>query len=561
MSTILIIDDEEVIRFTFATLLEDAGHRVSTAASRTEALKRLDRENYDLVFLDILLGSDSGTELLGEIRVRFPDCPVIMITGAPEVATATEALRLGAYDYVSKPIDRDGLLRVTRQALQQRELLVQRERYRKHLELIFRSVPEALLLVDRTLKVLEANVAAAVLLEQPGGLVGATLTALPAGQPFRFGELLGKVLIDERMLRNQRIEYRDGTGQARVVILSVVPWADERHGEQGALIVLRDDTRIEGLERSLKKRRQFEHIIGQSTPMQAVFELIENLAEVDTTVLITGPSGTGKELVAEALHCRGPRRDGPLVKVNCAALPENLLESELFGHVKGSFTGAVKDKAGRFQVAHRGTIFLDEIGDITPALQVRLLRVLQEKQIERVGGNLPIPVDVRIVAATNQPLLEKVQRGEFREDLYYRLRVVEIPLPPLRERRADIPLLVEHFIGHFNVRFKRSIEDVTADALALLTGYSWPGNIRELQHAIEHAFVVCRDRLIGVEHLPKELRQMAPLAEEPARIAAALERAAGNKTLAAQLLGISRRTIYRKIEEYNLPLPTIASGQ
>jgi len=559
MAKILIVDDEEGIRFTFSTILEDAGNLVSTAATRAETLGCLKSGQFDLVFLDILLGPDSGTELLGEIRRYAPDSPVIMITGAPEVETAAEAVRLGAFDYVPKPLDRATLLHVTRKALEHRELLRQRELYRVHLETIFRDIPEGILLLDGDLKVLEANAAAALLLEFPARLSRFSLAELDANRSFRFAELGDKILAQGQAVRNQRVEYFDGSGRRKVVMLTAVPWKEESHDDRGILIILRDETRLDALERSLKQRRQFEHIVGQSEPMQAVFELIENLAEVDTTVLITGPSGTGKELVAEALHCRGPRRDGPLVKVNCAALPENLLESELFGHVKGSFTGAVKDKAGRFQVAHRGTIFLDEIGDITPALQVRLLRVLQEKQIERVGGNQPTPVDVRIVAATNQNLLAKVQRGEFREDLYYRLRVVEIALPSLGQRREDIPLLVEHFVAHFNHRFKRHISRVSDEALALLTNHAWPGNVRELQHAIEHAFVICRDGVIGAEHLPQDLRKAVPFTGESARIASALEKAAGNKTLAAQLLGISRRTIYRKIEGYGIPLPAIAA--
>jgi transcriptional regulator with PAS, ATPase and Fis domain len=291
-----------------------------------------------------------------------------------------------------------------------------------------------------------------------------------------------------------------------------------------------------------------------------MFGLIENLAEVDTTVLITGESGTGKELVAEALHYRSNRRDGALVKVNCAALPENLLESELFGHIKGSFTGALRDKIGRFEQADGGTIFLDEIGDISPAMQVRLLRVLQNKEIEKVGGTGTLKVDVRIVAATNQDLLKKVRQDEFREDLYYRLRVVQIPMPPLRDRREDIPLLIDHFVNLYNQRFKRNITGLSESALRLMTLYGWPGNIRELQHAVEHAFVLCRQEIIEIGHLPPELSELqltdqdevSEPNDELARVIAALEKAGWNKSRAARLLGVSRRTIYRKMEELGI---------
>lgn len=564
MRRILVVDDEENIRYTFAAFLQDAGHQVCAVSSRTEAMKLLDEEAFDLVFLDIALGRESGLDLLVEMRLRFPFCPVVMITGAPDVATAMEALRRGAFDYVPKPLHQEMLLRVSRHALQHRELVEQRERYRAHLETIFRSVREGILLVDRDLVMLEANAAAMVLLGLPCEIGDLPLSRLAetVGVPLR--EIASRAIDGNKAVDGYRMEVDLAGRRPRILLLAAAPWAEGDGLPQGAVITVRDETRLEDLERDLNKRRNFEHIIGQSAVMQQVYGLIENLAEVDTTVLVTGESGTGKELVAEALHCRSPRRNGPLIKVNCAALPENLLESELFGHVKGSFTGALKDKAGRFQLAHRGTIFLDEIGDVSPALQVRLLRVLQSKEIERVGGSQSIPVDVRIVAATNSNLQEKVRRGEFREDLYYRLRVVEIPLPPLRERREDVPLLVEHFVGQFNERFGRRINGVSADALAVLAAYGWPGNIRELQHAIEHAFVVCRQPEIDVVHLPRELQEIPAatpllLGEEAIRILAALERTGGNKARAARRLGISRRTIYRKIEEYGIiPPPEIS---
>jgi DNA-binding NtrC family response regulator len=560
MRRILVVDDEESIRFTFAAFLQDAGHEVQLAASRSEACERLDTEPFDLVYLDIALGKESGLDLLGEVRQRFPFCPVVMITGAPDIASAMEALRRGAFDYIPKPLRQETLLRVSRQALHHREVVAQRELFRAHLEAIFRSVREGILLVDRDMVLLEANAAAMVMFDLPCEVGGLSLSRLGEAVSVPLREICGRAIGDNRAVDGYRLEIARSGRPPRVLQLNAAPWAESDGPPRGAVVTVRDDTRLESLERDLRKRRNFEHIVGQSAVMQQIYGLIENLAEVDTTVLITGESGTGKELVAEALHCRSPRRNGPLVKVNCAALPENLLESELFGHTRGAFTGAIKDKIGRFQLAHRGTIFLDEIGDISPALQVRLLRVLQNKEVERVGSSQPIPVDVRIVAATNCNLQDKVQRGEFREDLYYRLRVVEIPLPALRERRGDIPLLVEHFVAQFNERFGRSVVGVATDAMTQLTSYRWPGNVRELQHAIEHAFVICRQAEIGVAHLPRELRDSSTvavplLAEEAARIVDALEKAGGNKARAARRLGISRRTIYRKIEEYGIIPP------
>jgi transcriptional regulator with PAS, ATPase and Fis domain len=295
--------------------------------------------------------------------------------------------------------------------------------------------------------------------------------------------------------------------------------------------------------------------------MQQVYSLIKVLANVQTTVLVTGESGTGKELVAEALHLAGDRSHKPLVKVNCSALPENLLEAELFGHVKGSFTGAIRDNEGRFLRADGGTIFFDEIGDISPTIQVKLLRVLEESEFERVGSSVSTKVNVRLIAATNRNLQEKVRLGEMREDLYYRLKVVEIRLPPLRDRREDIPLLLEHFRAKFNAKFKKNITAVSADVLKVFSKYSWPGNVRELEHAMEHAFVLCNQNIITHEHLPQDfmrlpgMRRSSSAAQEgdiEATTLAALKKTAWNKAKAARLLGLDRVTLYRRIKKFNL---------
>jgi transcriptional regulator with PAS, ATPase and Fis domain len=327
------------------------------------------------------------------------------------------------------------------------------------------------------------------------------------------------------------------------------------------MLVIKDETRLDVLERDLQERKQVHNIIGQSKGMQRVYSLIDDLADVYSTVLITGETGTGKELVADALHYRGSRREAPLVKVNCSALQENLLESELFGHVKGAFTGAIDSKRGRFQKAEGGTIFLDEIGDISKIVQHKLLRVLQNREFERVGDSVPIKADVRVVTATNKDLRKKVSSGDFREDLYYRLKVIEVALPPLRERREDIPILVEHFINRFNKKMNREIDAVSDDVMNIFMDYHWPGNVRELEHTIEHAFIVCHSRTITLEYLPSEFEDhlsiSRPLLEEhdgdeSKAILHALEKCGWNKSKAARLLGMSRPTIYRKIKELKL---------
>ena len=557
---VLVIDDEESLRFTLGSFLQDEGYLVTTVSSFAEAEELVQQSIFDLVFLDIQLGRHSGLDLLRVIREHQKHCPVVMITGAPEVSTAAEAVRQGAFDYIPKPIRQETLLRVAKMALKHKAVVDQREQFRAHLTAIFGSVRDGILLVDQHQSILQANQALLNLFGLPGNVVGMSLAQLPENIRATFVEIAGRTLITNEQLVSQRLEVKSLSMKPCILNVSAAPCLSDTGNPMGVVLTVRDETRLESLEKSLKKRQKFEHIVGRSEPVQAMFGLIENLAEVDTTVLIVGESGTGKELVAEALHYRSDRRENALVKVNCAALPENLLESELFGHIKGSFTGAIKDKIGRFEQAHGGTIFLDEIGDVSPALQVRLLRVLQSKEIEKVGGSGTIKVDARIVAATNQDLLKKVRNGEFREDLYYRLRVVQIPMPPLRDRREDIPLLIEHFIGLYNRRFNRHIQRIEDDAARQMAGYDWPGNIRELQHAVEHAFVMCRGDVICIEHLPPELQALvtslpaatAETGDEKMRILAALEKAGWNKSRAARKLGMSRRTIYRKMEDLGI---------
>ena len=297
-----------------------------------------------------------------------------------------------------------------------------------------------------------------------------------------------------------------------------------------------------------------------------MYNSLEILANPTTTVFITGDSGTGKDVAARALHYGGARANGPFVTVNCSALAESLLESELFGHVKGAFTGADRDKIGRFEAADGGTILLDEIGDISPLIQLKLLRVLQEKEFDRVGESNPRKVDVRVLASTNRNLKEAIRTGKFREDLYYRLNVIQINLPPLRERYEDIPLLINHFCGVFQKSYDKKISAVSDEVLQTFMNYPWPGNVRELEHAIERAFVLCRDQTIQLEHIPPEIRDYTPTHinkrlpedsnnDDPEAIRKVLERTDWNISKAARLLGISRWTLYRRFQKYKISRP------
>ncbi len=437
--------------------------------------------------------------------------------------------------------------------------------HRTRLEAIFRSVKDAIITVTPELRVIAANTSTE-------NICGVRVKDIEGKIfPHCFNqcsqaccEVLRQTIEKKTTIKEYHIECNSQVHDRQIVSVSSSPLLDPEGKFMGAVLVIRDVTLLRDLKRELMERHQFQNIIGKSKEMQDLYGLLEDLASLETTVLVTGESGTGKEVIAKALHYSGRRAGKPFIKVSCSALAENLLESELFGHVKGAFTGAINDKQGRFQAADGGTILLDEIGDISPLIQLKLLRVLQDKEFEKVGETITRKVDVRVIACTNKDLKEKVRNGEFREDLYYRLKVVEIPLPPLRKRLKDVPLLVDHFCSIFNKSFPKDIEGVSSDVLTYFMDYPWPGNVRELEHAIECAFVLCHERVITLEHLPPEIRNYkrptratvpdihSDKPEEAQNILDALNKALWNKTRAAHLLGISRQTLYRKIYEYEI---------
>lgn len=458
-----------------------------------------------------------------------------------------------------------GFRSVSRDITERRKVEKELAEHRSRLEAIFGSVKEAIITVDMNLAVMEANSST----ETICGLNAREM----AGKPFSecrtlcnrsCSDVIRQTLEKKSTIREYRIECGHSEREQQLVSVTSAPLRDTGGQYLGAVLVIRDITLLRDLERELHERHQFHNIIGRSKKMQAIYRLLEDLANLETTVLITGESGTGKELVAKALHYSGQRAFKPFIAVNCSALTESLLESELFGHVKGAFTGAIKDKQGRFQAADGGTLLLDEIGDISPIIQLKLLRVLQEKTFERVGDSQPQKVDVRVITCTNKNLKEKVRLGEFREDLYYRLKVVEVPLPPLRDRLEDIPLFIEHLCRIFNERFNRRIEGVSKEALQTFMNYPWPGNVRELEHVIEHAFIICHAHVITLEDLPMEFREFRKQAISGVtgsrtnkavgarEIIDALNRVRWNKTKAARLLGIGRRSLYRRMEQFHI---------
>ncbi|MBI4254969.1 MAG: sigma-54-dependent Fis family transcriptional regulator [Candidatus Rokubacteria bacterium] len=443
---VLVVDDEPSILRLLNEALTQWGYQVTTAANAREAIEALRTGLFDAAITDIRMPDMSGLELLREIKKHDDAIEVLVMTGYPTIASAVEALKEGAYDYLSKPLILDEL---------------------RH--------------------------------------------------------LMARVT-ERRFLKGEVHSLRARLGEELVV----------------------------------------NELVGNSPPMQRVKDIIAKVAATDSPVLIEGDSGTGKELVAAAIHRLSARVKGPFIPVNCSAIPEDLLESEFFGHVRGAFSGAVSDALGLFRGAHDGTIFLDEIAELSPALQVKLLRVLQEMLVRPVGSTKAYPVDVRVIAATNRDIETAIADGRFRQDLYYRLNVVRISLPPLRARRDDIPALVNHFLRRFNRRFRRDVRGIAPDALAALSAYDFPGNVRELENLIERAFAMGAREQITLGDLPSlakpavvasgvatgAIPQLADVEKE--LILRALAYYTDDKEAAARALGISRRTIYRRLKEYGM---------
>ena len=450
---ILIIDDEPLMRISITDALIAEGYDVKGSESGRGGMGFISKGNYDVIITDLNLPEVDGMEILKTALKRSPKSKVIMITAYGSVDTAVDAMKQGAYDYITKPFSMDELLIIVRR------------------------------------------------------------------------------LMEFRKLENENLELKEKI--------------DEKYA--------------------------FEGIIWSSSKMQEVLEKVKVVADAVSTILITGESGTGKELIANAIHYNSSRKDNPFIKVSCAALPETLLEAELFGYEKGAFTGALKQKKGRFELAHTGTLFLDEIGEISPAIQVKLLRVLQERQFERLGGTETLNIDVRIICATQRNLKKEVKQGIFREDLYYRLNVVPIHIPPLTERKEDILLMANSFLKKFAAKNNKPIDGISSEAKEMLINYPFPGNVRELEHAMERVVILGSGKNIKPEDMPEDIRDFykAGLKDaikiscserltkaigefEKEYILRAIEETKGNKTVAAERLGISRKTLWEKCKNYGL---------
>ncbi len=437
------------------------------------------------------------------------------------------------------------------------------------------TMQEALLIMSPDGEIISTNRVVEKITGYTGGeLIGRTCTILNCDGCQHFGRGPGRdwcqLYVDGKVV-SRRCQITTKSGGVVTVLKRATVLKDPHGKVLGAVETFNDisemvqkEHEIVSLRRSLIQEDGFHGLLGHSVLMLRLFELIENVAQSDAPVLIMGESGTGKELVARAIHKLGLRSNKPYVKVNCAALNQNLLETELFGHIKGAFTGASRNRTGRFEAANGGDIFLDEIGDVPLPTQVKLLRVLQEKEIERVGDHKPIHIDVRFITATNRDLAQLMSRGDFREDLFYRINVVPINVPSLRERKEDIPVLAQGFKDHLCNRTAKPISGFSSRAMTTLLNYNWPGNVRELKNAIEYAFVLCQQDIIRLEHLPDRIRDAKsdPADKkisgnaERSQLVSALQQAKGNQSEAARILGISRMTVYNRIKKLGIDLRT-----
>ena len=434
-------------------------------------------------------------------------------------------------------------------------------------ETILDSIADGVFTVDEDWRITSFNRAA----EQITGVSRDEAVGRPCCDVFRASICENECALKEtlrsgRPIVNKAVYILDADGQRIPISISAAALKDANGNTIGGVETFRDLSLVEELRKELEGKYTFADIVGRSSAMRQLFDLLPQIADSNSTVLIEGASGTGKELVARALHSLSPRRDKRFVAINCGALPDTLLESELFGYKAGAFTDARHDKPGRLAIADGGTVLLDEIGDISPAMQARLLRVLQERVFEPLGSVEPVKVDVRVVAATNRDLSRLVRKGTFRQDLFYRINVIRMKLPELRDRREDIPLLVDRFVSKFNRLQNKDVAGVSEDALAVLMEHDYPGNVRELENVIEHAFVLCRGGLIEPHHLPSSIRGEAEIKPqrgkgalslktlEAMHIADAIRRHGGNRTAAARELGIDPSTLFRKIKSLNIDL-------
>ena len=554
---ILIVEDEFAVAMELEDHLGALGYTVvDHVMTGAEAIERAAETDPDLVLMDVRLdGPMDGVEAARTIR-ESQSVPVVFVTAYSDDETLQRATDTAPHGYVVKPFEERELYAAVEVALHTHALQRRVERANEDLRQLLDGLRQGTALVDGDDTLLFLSAPAARLLDTTPDTAAGTdwQSTLPVDEETvaALQDRMDAAASESAAPVTATVEHGDETSYR--VEIEVRP---DPRDEARRILVFYDVTEVHELRRLLDDREQFHDLVGKSAPMQDAFEQIRSVAGVKTTVLIQGETGTGKELAARAIHDESPRADGPFVTVNCAALNPDLAGSRLFGHRKGAFTGATEDREGYFEAADGGTLFLDEIGDVPLDVQRQLLRVLEEEAVTRLGETESRPVDVRIVAATHRSLDEEVEHDRFRQDLLYRIRIARVPLPPLRKRRSDLPLLVRTFLREIRARTGAEVDSVSDDALRRLLDYDWPGNVRELRNALEAALIRASDRILRVDDLPPELRDASPTApssasDEAERIRAALEQTDGNRTEAAELLGISRATLYRRLDEYDI---------
>jgi two-component system response regulator HydG len=577
-NNILIVDDTPENLTVLRKMLAVKGYRVRTALGGKVALKTVMAEPPDLILLDILMPEMDGYEVCNALKANpiSSKIPIIFISALTETENVLQAFKTGGVDYIAKPFKTDEVLARVRTHLELKHAHLElqnaiREKNESHLMLqtILESIENIIVTVDDKLQIINTNRELDTICDCMPGDEISFQEYLNNGKGPLVDALLN-TFDSNKPIKELRVDCKCGDGTEKTLVLNTAPLIRSNNESSGAVLVIRDISRLASLEKNLLEKHSYRSIIGKSESMQKVYSLLERVVDLDVNVLVCGDSGTGKELVAEAIHYGGTRAAGPLVKVNCAALSENLLESELFGHVRGAFTGAIKDRIGRCKAAEGGTLFLDEIGDISPQFQAKLLRFLEQKEFERLGDSKTLKADVRVVAATNHDLAAKVSENKFREDLFYRLKGILIQLPALKERIDDIPLLMSHFIRTSRKTQKKNIEEISDDVTKLFMEYRWPGNVRELKSAMEYACAICPGEIIHREDLPSELFSDVALEKlarrktdstseniheqrsEKGLILDVLEKTAWNKAKAARLLGMGRTTLYAKLLKYGI---------
>ncbi len=562
MTDILIVDDDSTVTEQITILLESYDYTPQFLLEAEYLMQMLGKHPIDLILLDIHMPGIDGLTLLKSLKNHpvYHSIPVIMLTADTDQNLLQECFDAGAQDFVYKPVKEVDLKARIKSALAICNQIREVEAINNLLKKTLEGMAEGVVAVDEHFQVRMISTNACRMLDIPEekamGKPVVSVLGTPIAGP---SGVLVACLKNPGPTHDISTQLMAVSGVQTPVNLSVIP-LEVYSSEIRWLLLFRDLRKEERLLREKIQSVTFGRMVSCDPKMNEIFALVEKVALSSAAIIIKGESGTGKELVAKEIHQRSRKAQGPFIAVNCAAISPNLMESEFFGHEQGAFTGASKRKPGRFELADKGTLFLDEVGDIPLDLQGKLLRVLQEQEFERVGGTRTIRVDVRIIAATNKNLQEMVHTRQFRDDLYYRLHVVPIYLPPLRERMQDIPLLVSFFIGELNLKERRKVQTIAPDALHLLLNHSWPGNIRELFNTIEYAFAVSEGAVLHQNHLPRSILDNPNAGgDEPALpmnekelILQALQQANFSKPKAAALLGVHRTTLYRKIKKYGL---------